>query len=113
MERKTLSVTIKFSPNIYSNIYLNNASQATGAIERDVVGHTKQQLFENIREKIWALSSEVIILDDKVAEEYNRWIAGLWNRLEPPAEITNVGMRDCRYALPYSSEFKAWLRKHG
>jgi len=77
-----------------------------------VFGETKEQLFENIKQKIWAMSSEARILDEEVAAEYNQWIADNWKAKSVPAEIKNMGMRDMRYALPYSKEFKQWLRKH-
>lgn len=99
-------------PIIYKDANLNNASQNAGPIERIIFGKTRKELFQNIKDKIWAIPSETTILDDEVSADYNKWIAGLWNKIEPPTEITNIGIRDCRYALPYSKEFKDWLRKN-
>ena len=89
-------VKITFQPIIWRDENLNNASARIGSTICHVFGETKEQLFENIKQKIWAMSSEARILDEEVAAEYNQWI----------------GMRDMRYALPYSKEFKQWLRKH-
>ena len=68
-----------------------------------VFGETKEQLFENIKQKIWAMSSEARILDEEVAAEYNQWIADSWKAKSVPAEIKNMGMRDMRYALSITS----------
>ena len=95
------SVHIRFSPNIYRDEHLNNAAAMAGSIERVILGHTKDELFQNIREKIWALSSEAVIIDNNVmADEYNRWIVKNWKRKSVPTEINNVFDRDMRYALP-------------
>ena len=114
-------VKITFQPIIWRDENLNNASAGIGSTTCHVFGETKEQLFENIKQKIWAMSSEARILDEEVAAhildeevaaEYNQWIADSWKAKSIPAEIKNMGMRDMRYALPYSKEFKQWLRKH-
>ena len=105
-------VKISFQPIIWRDENLNNASAGIGSTTCHVFGETKEQLFENIKQKIWAMSSEARILDEEVAAEYNQWIADNWKAKSVPAEIKNMGMRDMRYALPYSKEFKQWLRKH-
>jgi hypothetical protein len=105
-------VKITFQPIIWRDENLNNASAGIGSTICHVFGETKEQLFENIKQKIWAMSSEARILDEEVAAEYNQWIADSWKAKSIPAEIKNMGMRDMRYALPYSKEFKQWLRKH-
>ena len=98
-------VKITFQPIIWRDENLNNASAGIGSTTCHVFGETKEQLFENIKQKIWGMSTEV-------AAEYNQWIADSWKAKSVPAEIKNMGMRDMRYALPYSKEFKQWLRKH-
>ena len=105
-------VKITFHPIIWRDENLNNASAGIGSTTCHVFGENKEQLFENIKQKIWAMSSEARILDEEVAAEYNQWIADNWKAKSVPAEIKNMGMRDMRYALPYSKEFKQWLRKH-
>lgn len=106
------NVRISFQPIIWRNEYLNNASQGIGETICYVSGETKEQLFENIKHKIWAMSSEARILNEEVSKEYNQWIANSWKAKDVPTEIKNMGMRDMRYALPYSKEFKMWLRKN-
>ena len=106
------TVKITFQPVIWKDEYLNNASQGIGITTCLVCGETKEQLFENIRQKIWAMSSEACILNEEVAAEYNRWIADSWKKEEVPTEIDNMGQRDMYFALPYSSAFKQWLRKN-
>ena len=105
------NVTIKFMPVIYKDEHLHQASQGVGATECRVFGNTEQQLFENIKEKIWAMSSEAVILDEATAKRYNQWIADSWKTSVPQC-INNMGQRDMRFALPYSEEFKQWLRKN-
>ena len=108
-----MQVTIKISPVIYSDEYLNRASQRIGAIERKIFGDTKQQLFENIKRKIWAMSSEAVILDsESITKEYNAWIAAQYHTHTIPKEINNLGQQSMYFALPYSKTFKDWLRKN-
>jgi len=45
-------------------------------------GETKEQLFEDIRHKICAMSSEACILNEDIAAEYNRWIANSWKQVQ-------------------------------
>ena len=106
------NVKITFLPIIWRDENLNNASAGIGSTTCLVCGETKEQLFENIKQKIWAMSSEARILDEEVAAEYNQWIADSWRAKNIPTEIANMGQRDMRYALPYSNEFKRWLRRH-
>jgi hypothetical protein len=103
--------TIRFMPVIYKDEHLNRASQGIGTTECHVFGETEVQLFENIREKIWAMSSEAAILDEATAKRYNQWIADGWKTSVPEC-INNMGQRDMRFALPYSEKFKQWLRKN-
>ena len=103
--------TIRFMPVIYKDEHLNRASQGIGTTECHVFGETEVQLFENIREKIWAMSSEAAILDEATAKRYNQWIADDWKTAVPEC-INNMGQRDMRFALPYSESFKLWLRKN-
>lgn len=106
------NVKITFQPIIWKDEHLNTASQGIDIMTCLVSGETKEQLFENIRHKIWAMSSEACILDEEVAAEYNRWIADSWKDENVPAEINNIGQRDMYLALPYSKSFKEWLRKN-
>lgn len=103
--------TIRFMPVIYKDEHLNRASQGIGTTECHVFGETEVQLFENIREKIWAMSSEAAILDEATAKRYNQWIADSLKTSVPEC-INNMGQRDMRFALPYSESFKLWLRKN-
>lgn len=105
------NVIIKFMPVIYQDEHLHQASLGIGSAEYRVFGNTKQQLFKNIEEKIWAMSSEAIILDETIAKKYNQWIADSW-KTSAPLYISNKGQRDMRFALPYSEKFKQWLRKN-
>ena len=70
-------VKITFQPIIWRDENLNNASAGIGSTTCHVFGETKEQLFENIKQKIWAMSSEARILDEEVATEYNQWIDAL------------------------------------
>ena len=107
------SVIIRFNPAIYRDDSLHWASQSQGSMERRISGSDTERLFENIEEKIWAMSyEEAIILDDAVAQKYNQWIANRWHKDSPPAEIDNILQRDMLFALPYSERFKKWLRKN-
>ena len=106
------TVKITFQPVVWKDEHLNNASQGIGITTCLVSGETKEQLFENIRHKIWVMSSEACILNEEVAAEYNRWIADSWKKKDAPNEISNIGQRDMHFALPYSSTFKHWLRKN-
>ena len=106
-----MKVTIKFMPVIYKDTALNNASQCIGCTDCLVCGNTEEELFENIREKIWAMSSEADILDEGIAKRYNQWIADQW-KSKVPKVIDTVGQRDMRLALPYSAKFKQWLREN-
>ena len=103
--------TIKFMPVIYKDEHLHRASHGIGSTDCRVFGETELQLFENIREKIWAMSSEAVILDEVTAERYNQWIAD-GRKTSVPECINNMGQRDMRFALPYSEKFKQWLRKN-
>lgn len=103
--------TIRFMPVIYKDEHLNRASHGIGTTECHVFGETEVQLFENIREKIWAMSSEAAILDEATAKRYNQWIADGWKTSVPEC-INNMGQRDMHFALPYSESFKLWLRKN-
>lgn len=60
-------VKITFQPIIWRDENLNNASAGIGSTTCHVFGETKEQLFENIKQKIWAMSSEARILDEEVA----------------------------------------------
>lgn len=106
------NVRIIFQPIIWKDKHLNNASQRIGSTTCLVSGETKEQLFENIKHKIWAMSSEARILDEEVVSEYNRWIADCCKSENVPTEIDTMGQRDMYFALPYSSTFKHWLRKN-
>ena len=106
------NVRITFQPIIRKDEYLNNASQGIGSTTCLVSSETKEQLFENIKQKIWAMSSEARILDEEVASEYNRWIADSGRSQNVPTEINTMGQRDMYFALPYSTSFKKWLRKN-
>lgn len=110
-ERKFLA-KVSFSPVIYSDDSLNNASHDIGRTECSISGKTKENLFENIREKIWAMSSEACIVDKNLSEEYNRWIADKYDRGNVPTEINNIGQMSMYFALPYSTSFKKWLRNN-
>ena len=61
-------VKITFQPIIWRDENLNNASAGIGSTTCHVFGETKEQLFENIKQKIWAMSSEARILDEEVAQ---------------------------------------------
>lgn len=112
MKRK-LSVWIKFSPVIYKDDGLHWASQNIGATECLVAGKDKTELFRNIKEKIEVMCSEAIILDDDMSKEYNQWRAEQWHKTNVPEYVENIGTRDLLlYALPYSENFKQWLRKN-
>ena len=80
-------VKITFQPIIWRDENLNNASAGIGSTTCHVFGETKEQLFENIKQKIWAMSSEAHILDEEVAAEYNQWIADRWKAKSVPAEM--------------------------
>ena len=108
----TRTVNIKFQPILWKNEHLNNASQNGGVTTCLMSGETKEQLFEDIRHKIWAMSSEACILNEDIAAEYNRWIANSWKQEKVPTEINSMGQRDMYFALPYSESFKQWLRKN-
>lgn len=111
MKKTSRSVLIKFLPTIYKDEHLNNASQCIGAKECYVSGKTEQQLFKNIEEKIWAMSSEAIILNEEIGKKYNQWIAYQWRSTVPDC-IENMGQRNMHFSLPYSEKFKQWLRKN-
>jgi hypothetical protein len=106
-----MKTKIIFQPIIWRDENLNNASAGIGSTTCFVSGETKEQLFENIKHKIWAMSSEARILDEEMAAEYNRWIADSWKAKSIPTEIKNIGQRKMLYALPYSTDYKKWLRK--
>lgn len=106
-----MKVIVTFKPTIYQNEYLNNASSHIGSTSCMIAGKNETELFKKIEEKIWTMSGEASINDKQVAEKYNRWIANQWHRKDIPAEIDNMGQRDMRFALPYSENFKKWLRK--
>lgn len=106
------TVKITFQPIIWKDEHLNNASQGIGSTTCLVSGETEEQLFENIKHKIWAMSSEACIHNEEVAAAYNRWIADGWKKENVPSEINNMGQRDMYFALPYSTSFKQWLRKN-
>ena len=105
-------VRILFMPVIYKDDGLNEASARIGTTECLVSGKKRNDLFGQIRQKIWAMSSEASILDEEVAREYNRWVSDVWRAKDVPAEVNNIMQRDMRYALPYSQEFKQWLRRN-
>ena len=105
------NVRISFQPIIRRDEYLNNASAHIGSTTCLVSGETKEQLFEEIKRKIWTMSSEACILDEVTAKRYNQWIADGWKTSVPEC-INNMGQRDMRFALPYSEKFKQWLRKN-
>lgn len=112
MKRK-LSVWIKFSPVIYKDDCLHWTSQNIGATECLAAGKDKTELFRNIKEKIKAMCSETIILDDDISKEYNQWRTEQWHKTNVPEYVENIGTRDLLlYALPYSEDFKQWLRKN-
>ena len=81
-------VKITFQPIIWRDENLNNASAGIGSTTCHVFGETKEQLFENIKQKIWGMSSEARILDKEVAAEYNQWIADSWKAKSVPAAIS-------------------------
>ena len=105
-----MKVIVLFAPVVYRDGSLNEASQRIGCTECYVSGETQQQLFENIKEKIWAKSSEATILDKAIADEYNKWVACQWGSTSVPKQINNIGQQQMRFALPYSQDFKQWLR---
>jgi hypothetical protein len=105
------SVRITFQPAIWKDEHLNNASQGIGITTCLVSGETREQLFENIRHKIQAMSSEACIHNEEVTAEYNRWISDSNKTVNVPTEITNMGQRDMYFALPYSSTFKKCVVK--
>jgi len=102
---------IRFMPVIYKDVLLREASQSIGSTQCSVFGESEQQLFENIKEKIWAMSSEAVILDEEIARKYNQWVADNW-KTAVPEYINNMGQRDMHFALPYSENFKQWLKKN-
>lgn len=106
------TVKITFQPIIWKDENFNNASHSIGSTTCLVSGETEELLFENIKHKIWAMSSEACIHNEEVAAAYNRWIADSWKKESVPSEINNMGQRDMYFALPYSTAFKQWLRKN-
>ena len=107
-----VTVWISFAANIYSNQYLNNAAAQIGKTRCLVSGRNEKELLLKIKEKIWAMSSEATIEDEQIARTYNQWIADNWHWTKVPTEISNAFIRDMRFALPYSQDFKEWLRKN-
>lgn len=113
MAKKALRVWIRFSPVIYKDNNCHWASQQIGATECLVCGKDKTELFQNIKEKIWAMSSEAIILDEQISKEYNQWRAEQWHKDHVPEYVENIGTRNLLlYALPYSANLKKWLREN-
>ena len=63
------TVKITFQPIIWKDENFNNASQGIGSTTCLVSGKTEEQLFENIKHKIWAMSSEACIHNEEVARK--------------------------------------------
>ena len=105
-----MKVKLTIQPCIFGDQALHNASMNLGPLTTVIGGKNKTQLFENIREKIWALSvSEAKIEDEKIAREYNSWISARYKQKSVPQMIENAVTAKMLYALPFSDNFKRIL----
>lgn len=106
-----MKVKLTIQPCIFSDQATYNASLNIGPFTTVISGKNETQLFKNIREKIWSLSAEAKIEDEKLSKKYNSWISALYKQNGVPQEIENIATAQMLYALPYSENFKRSLQR--
>lgn len=105
--QKTLSVTVRFGTNP------EHDQRFQTSFERIIFGKTKEELFKNLEEKIWALTGrEAIILDEDIRKEYNEWIARQAKMEKVPTEIDNWFYRRMNFSLKYSERYRLELQNN-